>query len=150
MGSVEAPGTPGRLASATSGTSAPDSVEPRDPTTAGESAPGVGGMDPPASIVVCVVFSPRARCVETCELSLDAGASVHDAIGASGLAGRYPELDLLRQRVGVWGRRCDPGPALADGDRVELYRPLHADPMEARRARHRLLAAARRRAVPAR
>jgi uncharacterized protein len=39
--------------------------------------------------------------------------------------------------VGIFGRVCDPGQLLADGDRVEIYRPLAADPKSARRARAR-------------
>ncbi len=66
-------------------------------------------------------------------LSLPAGATLDDALAASGLlasVGAGVEL-----RFGVFGQRCDRGTPLADGDRVEIYRPLHFDPMESRRRR---------------
>jgi len=60
-------------------------------------------------------------------LMLEAGATVADALRAAGRPGAAP--------VGIHGRRAMPGTALADGDRVEIYRPLRADPKEARRRR---------------
>jgi hypothetical protein len=47
--------------------------------------------------------------------------------------------------IGIWGRACAPGTLLADGDRVEIYRPLTMDPNEARRLRAKNLRAGRRR-----
>jgi putative ubiquitin-RnfH superfamily antitoxin RatB of RatAB toxin-antitoxin module len=64
-------------------------------------------------------------------LDLDPGATVADAIAAAGLSGSYP-ADL---QAGIWGRPVEAGRGLADGDRVELYRPLQMDPREARRLR---------------
>lgn len=66
-------------------------------------------------------------------LRLPAGATVRDALAAAALPSRLPELDLRLDRVGVFGRRCGPDQPLADGDRVEVYRPLKADPREVRR-----------------
>ena len=70
---------------------------------------------------------------ELIELSVDAGTSVETAIGLSGIAERFPELDLTACAVGVWGRVVAPATILRDGDRVEIYRPLEIDPREARR-----------------
>lgn len=67
-------------------------------------------------------------------LALAAGSCVADAIAASGVVARHAEL-AARLDVGVWGRSVAPDTALADGDRVELYRPLTIDPKEARRQR---------------
>ena len=68
-------------------------------------------------------------------LELPMGASVAEAIQASGVLARFPEIDLGRNRVGIFSRPCDLGNLLKEGDRVEIYRPLLADPKEARRNR---------------
>ncbi len=68
-------------------------------------------------------------------VDLHIGATVADAIRASGVVSRHPEIDLARLRFGVWGRRAEPGDPVHDGDRVEIYRPLQADPKEVRRRR---------------
>lgn len=64
------------------------------------------------------------------------GATVADAIAQSGLATAYG-FDPRALATGVAGKRCPPDKALADGDRVELWRPLIADPKDARRRRAR-------------
>jgi putative ubiquitin-RnfH superfamily antitoxin RatB of RatAB toxin-antitoxin module len=69
------------------------------------------------------------------KLELPAGLSVCDAIRESGLLQRFPEIDLAVSKVGVYGRLCALDDPLQDGDRVEVYRPLTADPKEARRRR---------------
>lgn len=61
------------------------------------------------------------------------GATARDAVGASGIAQRHPGVDL--QRLGVFGRTVAPDSRIADGDRIEIYRPLALDPKEARRRR---------------
>ena len=67
-------------------------------------------------------------------LELPEGATVADAVAQSGLAQAYA-LDLAALAFAVHGKRRAAGAALADGDRVELTRPLIADPKEARRRR---------------
>jgi uncharacterized protein len=69
-------------------------------------------------------------------LELEAPATVADALAAAVEAGRLP-ADVARQPVGIFGKRVERSQALAAGDRVELYRPLPADPKEQRRARAR-------------
>ena len=66
---------------------------------------------------------------------LEEGATVRQAIERSGILQRYPRIELLPGRVGIFGREVDLGARLRDGDRVEIYRPLVADPKEARRRR---------------
>jgi len=66
---------------------------------------------------------------------LDEGGTVGQAIEASGMLQRHPEIDVLSQPVGIYGRRVLPGDSLTDGDRIEVYRRLRADPKVARRAR---------------
>jgi putative ubiquitin-RnfH superfamily antitoxin RatB of RatAB toxin-antitoxin module len=68
-------------------------------------------------------------------LTLSAGSSVEQAIRASGLLDEFPEIDLNHQRVGVFGELVQLGSPLNDGERVEIYRALIADPKEARRRR---------------
>jgi putative ubiquitin-RnfH superfamily antitoxin RatB of RatAB toxin-antitoxin module len=77
-------------------------------------------------------------------VELPAPASAFDAVRASGLLERHPELALGEPMIGIWGRSCAPETALAEGDRVEIYRPLAMDPNEARRLRAKNLRAARR------
>jgi putative ubiquitin-RnfH superfamily antitoxin RatB of RatAB toxin-antitoxin module len=68
-------------------------------------------------------------------LTLSVGATAGDAVAASGLAGRHPEIDFERCKLGIYGKVASPGHRLAEGDRVEVYRPLALDPKEARRRR---------------
>jgi uncharacterized protein len=68
-------------------------------------------------------------------LELDPGATVADAVRASGLLERHPEIDLRRHKLGIYGRVVPGQAPLRDGDRVELYRALVVDPKEARRRR---------------
>jgi putative ubiquitin-RnfH superfamily antitoxin RatB of RatAB toxin-antitoxin module len=68
-------------------------------------------------------------------LSVPPGTTVHDALALSGLPDRYPELDIVAGRIGIYGRVVAEDTVLRDGDRVEIYRPLIADPKQARRRR---------------
>ena len=61
------------------------------------------------------------------------GATVAEAIVASGLLQAFPDQDPNDLTVGVWGRVVAEDRVLRQGDRVELYRPLELDPREARR-----------------
>lgn len=70
-------------------------------------------------------------------LELASGASVADAIHQSGLEQQVPEGLPNPLRLGIWGRPCGLRDLLRSGDRVEIYRPLIADPKEARRRRAR-------------
>lgn len=68
-------------------------------------------------------------------LSVERGTTVAEAIRRSGVLEAFSEIDLARQRVGVHGKLAQLAHVLRDGDRVEIYRPLSADPKEARRTR---------------
>lgn len=68
-------------------------------------------------------------------LEVETGTTVRQAIERSGILRRFPEINLARARVGVFGRLVQPDAVLRDGDRIEIYRPLIADPKEARRKR---------------
>lgn len=66
-------------------------------------------------------------------LTLPAGATAADALRASGLLERHPEI--ANPKLGIYGRTVAAGTRLSDGDRVEVYRALLVDPKEARRRR---------------
>lgn len=68
-------------------------------------------------------------------LRMNSGTTLVDAIRACGVLEDFPEIDLARNRVGIFGTAAKRAQVLRDGDRVEIYRPLSADPKEARRAR---------------
>jgi putative ubiquitin-RnfH superfamily antitoxin RatB of RatAB toxin-antitoxin module len=64
-------------------------------------------------------------------------ATIGDALCLAAADPEFAGIDFARPAVGIFGRVCDPGQLLADGDRVEIYRPLAADPKSARRQRAR-------------
>lgn len=61
--------------------------------------------------------------------------TVQQAIEKSGILQQYPEIDLGKNKVGIFGKAAKLDAQLGDGDRVEIYRPLIADPKEARKKR---------------
>jgi hypothetical protein len=69
------------------------------------------------------------------ELTVAAGTTLLEAIHASGLPAQYPQLALDGCKLGIFGKVREAATVLRDGDRVEIYRPLVADPKEARRRR---------------
>ena len=70
-----------------------------------------------------------------CSIELQAGATVETAIRKSGLLAACPEVSLDKNQVGIFGKVVALSTKLQAGDRVEVYRPLLVDPMEARRLR---------------
>lgn len=65
----------------------------------------------------------------------DSPLSVQQAVERSGILRRFPEIDLAAYKVGIFGKATRLDTPLAEGDRVEIYRPLIADPKEARKRR---------------
>lgn len=85
-------------------------------------------------IRVAVVYAlPGAQTI--IELELPQGAIVADALAASRLQEILPGKSFAGFRIGVWGASVLPDAELRDRDRVEIYRELVADPMQARRQR---------------
>lgn len=82
---------------------------------------------------------------EVVELELPEGATVADALRAVRGAAGASHVDLETARCGIWSRPCERDTRLRDGDRVEVYRPLQADPKSMRRERARLRPPARSR-----
>ena len=86
-------------------------------------------------IQVTVLYSPGPRITHEWPLALPRGATVQQALEASGLPSECPDVDLNSVTVGVWGSKASLGQALRDLDRVEVYRDLKVDPKVARRER---------------
>ncbi|MGB0682314.1 MAG: RnfH family protein [Magnetovibrionaceae bacterium] len=55
-------------------------------------------------------------------------STIKDAIELSGILGMFPDIDLETQKVGIFGKVAKLDKPLAEGDRVEIYRPITADP----------------------
>lgn len=87
-----------------------------------------------ATVQVEVVYA-RADRQWVIPVTLAAPATVEAAVLASGLLAQFPEIARAPLTVGVYGQRLRLTDAVHAGDRVEIYRPLQADPKEARRRR---------------
>jgi len=91
------------------------------------------------NITVEVAYgTPEKQLIKTVEIV--AGQSAMDAVVASDIVKDFPEIDVSTAKMGIFGKSFSPkqGPELQilkAGDRVEIYRPLIADPKEARRKR---------------
>ena len=68
-------------------------------------------------------------------LFVQEGITALDAIEASGIALKFPEIDLAQNKIGIFGKLVKSDTVLRDKDRVEIYRKLLADPKEVRRLR---------------
>lgn len=68
-------------------------------------------------------------------VDVEAGATLEQAIRASGMLEQFPDIDLANSKVGVFGKLGKLTDTLLHGDRVEIYRPLIADPKEVRKQR---------------
>lgn len=74
---------------------------------------------------------------EIIALEVEAGSTVRQAIEQSGILMRFPEIDLTKQKLGVFSKRRELSDILESGDRVEIYRPLTIDPKDLRRVKAR-------------
>ena len=68
-------------------------------------------------------------------IKLTEGSTVQQAINESGIFEQFPEIDLVKMGVGVFNKACELDKIIEQGDRVEIYRPLLQNPMDARRRR---------------
>lgn len=68
-------------------------------------------------------------------LTLPAGSTLQQALEASGLPAKYPEIDIAKGKFGIFSKLARLDTVLRDSDRVEIYRPLIADPKEVRKQR---------------
>jgi putative ubiquitin-RnfH superfamily antitoxin RatB of RatAB toxin-antitoxin module len=81
-----------------------------------------------------VVYALRDRQV-LLALEVEGGTTARQAVERSGILQRFPEIDLVRAGLGIFGRVVALETPLQDGDRVEIYRPLIAEPKQGRRER---------------
>lgn len=89
-----------------------------------------------AAIVVEIVYAlPDRQIVQSMEVT--PGTTLQQALDASGLLQRFPEISQNGLDAGIYGKRADCSTVLRAFDRIEIYRPLIADPKQARRARTR-------------
>ena len=61
--------------------------------------------------------------------------NIKQAIEKSGIQKKFPEIDLSKNKVGIFGKQTTLDHLLSDRDRIEIYRPLILDPKEMRRKR---------------
>lgn len=85
-------------------------------------------------ITVEVVYAlPHEQTLLTQQVA--AGTTVAGAVEASGILQKYPQIDLATSKLGIFGKLVKADAVLRDRDRIEIYRPLIADPKEVRRKR---------------
>lgn len=87
----------------------------------------------PDKLVVEVAYAlPEKQYLQ--RVTLEEGATVEEAIRASGLLELRTDIDLAKNKVGIYSRPVKLTDTVQDGDRVEIYRPLIADPKALRRS----------------
>ncbi len=99
-----------------------------------EALANVNDADVAKKITIEVVYgvSHKQRILT---LLVDEGTNVEQAIIESGIVKLFPEIDLKVNKVGIWNRTVKLSEVLEDLDRVEVYRPLIADPKDVRKRR---------------
>ena len=85
-----------------------------------------------AHIQLCYALPEQAVVIA---LDIVVGCTLEQAIAKSGLLTQFPEIDLTQNKIGIYGKLKPLDTVARDGDRIEIYRPLRADPMESRRRR---------------
>ncbi len=88
-------------------------------------------------ITVEIVHVDATSRIEQRFIELPAGSTVIEAIAGCGIMDSLPRAAVDPDRLGIFGHKVAPDQCVRDGDRVEIYRPLTLDPMEARRRRSR-------------
>jgi len=87
-----------------------------------------------SNINVEVIYAlPKEQITFT--ISVEQGTTAQQAIEASGILAKYPEIELNKNKLGVYSRLIKLDTVMADGERIEIYRPLIADPKEMRKRR---------------
>ena len=81
---------------------------------------------------VSVAYVTPARQAEL-KVDLPEGTTVRQAIERSGILAKFPEIDLTQQKVGIYGKVTQLDVAVTEGARVEIYRPITADPKTVKR-----------------
>lgn len=89
---------------------------------------------PGRNIDIEIVYAlPEKQVVQ--RMNLPEGTTAEQAVKLSGILLQFPEIDLLQNKLGIYGKLVKPTAVLRDRDRVEIYRALRVDPKESRRRR---------------
>lgn len=88
-----------------------------------------------ADLIKVEVAYARPEKQHLLSLNVPAGSCAQQAIELSGILEQCPDIDLDVVKIGIWGKTTERNQKLKPRDRVEIYRPLKADPKEARRKR---------------
>ena len=99
------------------------------------SARGRSTVDDPVIVVDVVYAEAQHQHIE--RIVAPIGSTALEVIAMSSLLRRLPGIDLSKNRIGIYGRLIEPDAVVEDGDRIEIYRPLRADPKTVRRQRAR-------------
>jgi putative ubiquitin-RnfH superfamily antitoxin RatB of RatAB toxin-antitoxin module len=83
--------------------------------------------------VVVLYATPTQEFVHP--MRVDPGTTIGQAIERSGVLQSFPEISLVTQPVGIYGKKKTLDTVLRERDRIEIYRPLVADPKDSRRKR---------------
>ena len=89
----------------------------------------------PAPLLEVEIVYGKTGAARVIRLKVPDNTTLRQAIEQSGILERYPQIDLDKDKVGIFSRKrelCDPVQA---GDRIEIYQPLKVEPREARRRR---------------
>ena len=87
-----------------------------------------------SNINVEVIYAlPKEQITFT--ITVEQGTTAQQAIEASGILAKYPEIELNKNKLGVYSRLIKLDTVMEDGERIEIYRPLIADPKEMRKRR---------------
>ena len=86
------------------------------------------------SIQIEVVY-PLPNKQEIFSVELPSGSTIQSALEASGVLAKYPEIDLAKNKLGIFSKLSKVDAVLRDRDRIEIYRPLIADPKAVRKQR---------------
>ncbi len=78
------------------------------------------------------------------QVQVPAGSTIQYAIECSGMMSHFPEIDLAKQKVGVFSKQRELSDVIHAGERIEIYRPLTIDPKDARRAKAKKKAAGKK------
>jgi putative ubiquitin-RnfH superfamily antitoxin RatB of RatAB toxin-antitoxin module len=92
----------------------------------------IGGMQETMDVQVCYASTQKITVIQ---LNVRSDSSIRDVIEISQILMKCPEVDIGVCKVGIFGKLKALSAIVQQGDRVEIYRPLTADPMEARRRR---------------
>lgn len=93
---------------------------------------GVGAENNTLSVEVAYALPDKQTLLQ---LEVKGNSTVEEVILESGILDLYPEIDLDKQKVGIFSKLAKMDDHLHDGDRIEIYRPLLIDPKEVRKQR---------------